>query len=125
MPGNGGVTGVAADKTNLRVLPIQLGGHVQDNDTPGPRQALSDGAANPLRRASHDKRWSGAHGCPPRVAELSRAVIMTVISQGTQSRLIRGARPRSFREVLEIHSRQGVTGFVTIRYRRSSRFERT
>jgi hypothetical protein len=27
------------------------------------RQALSDGAANSLRRASHDKRWSGAHGC--------------------------------------------------------------
>jgi hypothetical protein len=107
MPGNGGVTGVAADKTNIRVLPIQLGGHVQDNDTPGPRQALSDGAANSLRRASHDKRWSGAHGCPPRVAELSRAVIMTVISQGTQSRLIRGARPRSFREVPEITQSAG------------------
>jgi hypothetical protein len=71
MPGDGGVTRIAADEINIRVLPIQLAGHVQDNDTPRLRQAFSDGAANSLRRAGHDKRRSGAHGCPPRVAGLS------------------------------------------------------
>lgn len=44
---------------------------IQDDDMPGLRQALSDGAANPLGRAGHDKAGRVLTGSHPRVAELS------------------------------------------------------